>query len=470
MSMLKNFFSDAITKRSNTPTPPSAPPTKSEQPTAPTQSSPPTPPTEVSMPIVLPRYTRGGTILVFLGGSEGDALRELSMDLVRPLKDHCRNVVFVDARKENPLQALASSSQHEIWFALSFFGGGQNIEITKNGEITNLWAEAGVPFIRVFGDTPAYYPDAHVQVYPNSINLYGHPDHCEFYRRWFNSGGLSLPMSPILFDVLPERPADLSKKALGKSIVFPKNGNCPEKLMRYWRSSLPPTIRKALESLAAEFRSSAMIDKPIDIAENLVQYFSGIGIDLSEQRRLIFFMTAQLDDYLRRIKSTMITKALLDFPITVRGGGWGHVDFTGKRARLDQDSDYSRTRQIIDDSLAIIDMSPNTQHFHDRAQRAAGRYTAFLTNQQKLAVEQFENYKSFTFEFNPDSICERIDYALSNPEETVEMGVLQAEKMREIYSDARYAESLTNLLDTCALASKRPEGTQEFVSYPPERF
>ena len=423
------------------------------------------------MPVVIPRYKRGGTIMVFLGGSDGDALKELSMDIVRPLKDHCGNIVFVDTAKENPLQGLASAAEHEIWFALSFFGGGQDINIMKNGEVVNLWAEAGVPFVRVFGDIPAYHPDSHVQVHKNSINLYGHPEHCEFYRRWFNSEGLSLPMSPILYDVLPERPTDFSKKIAGKSIVFPKNGNCPEKLLGYWRSSLPPTITKALEALAMEFTSSTMIDQPVNIAEKLVQYFSNISIDLSQQKRLIFFMTAQLDDYLRRVKSAMITKALLDFPITVRGKGWDHVDFTGKRAKLDTDGDYGRTRQIIDDSLAIVDMAPNTQHFHDRVQRAAGRYTAFLTNRQKPFTDQFENYKSFTFEFNPDSIRDRVDYALSHPEETVEMGLLQAERMRELNSNERYAESLMNIIDACALSTgKRPEGTQSFVFYPLERF
>lgn len=462
MSLLKSLFSGANNKSSDTPPPPPAPP-----------ATPPSPeqPTQEVVQVVLPHYERGGTILVFLGGSEGDALKELSMDVVRPFKEHSRDIVFIDLRVENALQALASVSRQGIWFALAFFGTGQNIDITRDGEIVNLWAEAGVPFVRVFGDIPAYFPDAHFQAYPNSINLYGHPEHCEFYRRWFNSSGLTLPMSPILYDVLPEQPIDLSKKIIGKSIVFPKNGNCPEKLINYWRSSLPPTIAKALESLAADLGASSMIDKPVNIAERLLQYFSSLSIDLSQQKRLVFFMTAQLDDYLRRIKSTMITTALLDLPITVRGVNWDHIDFTGKRARLDTDSDYGRTRQIIDESLAIIDMAPNTQHFHDRVQRAAGRYTTFLTNRQKPFTDQFENYKSFTFEFNPDSIRERVDYALSHPEETVEMGLLQAERMRELNNDDRFAESLINMIDICALANgKRPEGTQNFVVYPPQRF
>jgi hypothetical protein len=455
MSMLTNLFSNIFNKPSNVEVPPPAPPTPSQEP-APTASL---------------RYERGGTILVFLSGSEGDALKELSQDFVRPFKVHCRDIVFVDLRNENSLQFLAAATAQGIWFALSFFGAGQDINGMQDGELVNLWASAGVPFVRVFGDIPAYFPDAHIQEHPNSINLYVHPEQSDFYRRWIDSRGLSLPMHPILFDVLPERPSDLSRKIAGKTIVFPKNGNCPEKLIGYWRSSLPPTIAKALESIGAELTSAALIDKPVNIAERLVQYFASIDIDLGRQKRLVFFLTAQLDDYLRRIKSAMIAKTLLDFPIIIRGVNWSHIDFTGKRARLDTDSDYGRTRQIIDDSLAIIDMSPNTQSFHDRVQRAAGRYTTFLTNRLKPFTEHFENYKSFTFEFNPESIRERVDYALTHPEETVEMGLVQAEKMRELTNDDRYAESLINALDACALASgNRPLGTQNFVIYPPRQF
>jgi hypothetical protein len=455
MSILMSLFSDIINKRLNVKLPPSAPLTPSQE----------------ALPTISIRYERGGTIVVFLGGSEGDALKELSLDLIRPFKERCRNILFIDMRNENPLQPLASATEQGFWFALSFGGWGQNIEVIRGSETTNLWAAAGVPFVRVFGDTPAYFPDAHVQTHPNSINFYGHPELCDFYRRWFESSGLSLPMHPILFDSLAERPSDLSRKITGKTIVFPKNGNCPEKLIGYWRSSLPPTITKALESLAAELSSSFMIDKPVNIAEKLVQYYAGISLDFTRQKRLLFFMTAQLDDYLRRVKSTMIAKALLDFPIVVRGANWDHIDFTGKCARLDTDSDFVRTRQIIDDSLAIIDMSPNTQNFHDRVLRAAARYTAFLTNRQQSVMDHFENYRSFTFEFNPDSIRERVEYALSNPEETVEMGLLQAEKMRELTSDERYAESLLSAIDACALANgSRPKGTQNFVIYPPIQF
>ena len=168
------------------------------------------------------RYERGGHIVVFLVDSDGDALVHLTLDLIEPFRKHCRDILFVDMQTENPLQQLMSGSVQGVWFALSFFGLGQGIVLADADKSVNLWVAAGVPFVRVFGDSPAYFPDSHFMALPNSINFYGHPEHLHFYRRWFDSKGFSVQMVPILLDRLAERPTDLSRKIAGKNIVFPK--------------------------------------------------------------------------------------------------------------------------------------------------------------------------------------------------------------------------------------------------------
>ncbi len=177
---------------------------------------------------------------------------------------------------------------------------------------------------------------------------------------------------------MPRESVDVHAKAAG-TVIFPKNGNCPDRLADYWRKSLPPEIFKALQAVAEE--SDANLDVAFDPIAVLTRYFDRLGIDLSENRRLIFYLTAQIDDHMRRRKSTMIARSILDLPVTIRGDYWDHVDFSGRRAKYDPDADYGRTRKLLDESLAIVDMSPNTQRGpHDRALRAAGRHTAFLTN------------------------------------------------------------------------------------------
>jgi hypothetical protein len=195
-------------------------------------------------------------------------------------------------------------------------------------------------------------------------------------------------------------------------------------------------------------------------------------VRLPGRDRLMFFLVAQLDDYLRRKKSVLIARALLDYPVIIRGSHWAHVDFSGKRARHDPDSDYGRTRRLIDESLAVVDMSPNTQRSpHDRCIRAAGRHTAFLTNRQQFYVENFDNHSAFTFLFNRDSIRERVEAALARPRDIIDMGIAQAERMRELLPAERYFERLLAAVDACALAcGERPPGTQNFVHYRPVEF
>jgi len=100
----------------------------------------------------------------------------------------------------------------------------------------------------------------------------------------------------------------------------------------------------------------------------------------------------------------------------------------------------------------------------------AGRYTAFLTNRQQFYVGNFPSHRSFTFLFNPDAIRECVEAALSRPRDTVEMGVVEAERMRELLTEEKYVEQLVTAVDACALAcGECPPGTQRYVSYQPIR-
>jgi hypothetical protein len=274
-----------------------------------------------------------------------------------------------------------------------------------------------------------------------------------------------VPLYP--FDACPKQSVDLHRKAASGTIVFPKNGNCPDRLIDYWRTSLPPAASEALEAVAEI--GDAALDQPIDLLTELQRYFAGLGICLPENQHLMFFLIAQLDDYLRRKKSTLIARSVLDYPVIIRGAHWDHVDFQGRRARHDPDPDYDRTRQLLDDSVAILDMSPNTQSgAHDRVLRAAGRYTAFLTNRQQFYADNFENHRAFTFLFNPDAVRACVETALSRPRDTVEMGVIQGERMRELLTAENYVKQLLAAVDACALAcSGSPPGTQNFVHYEP---
>jgi hypothetical protein len=407
-------------------------------------------------------YKRGGAIIAWVGHSEGDALMQILLEMLEPLRPQCDAVIILDPNAQDLAAKFAAAAAQPVWFGMSFFGVGEFL--APDGR--NPWIEAGVPFVRIFGDTPAYYPSAHLQSGPHAINGYGHAEHLDFFSRWFSARApcLKLPFYP--YDRLPKESVDFVAKERGE-IIFPKNGNCPDLLIQYWRDSLPPGVARALESVAEA--ADAALDQPFDPLPELERHYRALGIALPYAERMMFFLLSQIDDYLRRRKSNLVARSLLDLPVVIRGVNWGHVDFSGKRARHDPDSDYTRTRPLLDRALGIVDMTPNTHRgTHDRALRAAGRYTAFLTNRQQYYVENFANHAQFTYRFEADSIRERVETALSRPRETVEMGVAQAERLRELRTPEHYARELTAALDACALCcGQRPPGTQNFVHYRP---
>lgn len=157
----------------------------------------------------------------------------------------------------------------------------------------------------------------------------------------------------------------------------------------------------------------------------------------------------------------------MHYPVIIRGINWDHLDFSKGKAIRDYASDYESTRPLLDSSLAVLDMSPNTSFgAHDRVLRAAGRYTTFLTNSQSFYKENFDNHNKFTYFFNENSISQLLDSVFSSPKSYVDLGVEQGKRMREVLSKERFFEQMLTLLSAFELAAgDRPPGTQNFVDF-----
>lgn len=417
------------------------------------------------------RQQEGGSILCFTAGSEGNALTELIKGLMLPLRGMATRVELFDVNSANWLGDLDEVLREPVWFAASFFAIGQDVMTSRADKSVSLWEAGCIPFVRFFGDLPAYFPDRHFRRYRNSINGYFHQSHAGFHRRWFPDPALSVMLPPIMFDPMSLDKVDRQSKLTGK-IIFPKNGNSPDRLIDYWRQALPPMLGKALENMAEESVGRDCIDREPCLDERLVKYFETIGLDITTERAGLCFLVAQLDDYIRRIKSTMIAESLLDLPVIVRGRYWDHVDFRGKRATHDPDSDMVRTLALIDHAPAIVDMSPNTQFApHDRICRAVGRGTAFLTNRQEFLNSVLPSPERFSFTFERGVIRSCVERYVEHPEQAIELGIEQAMSMRKLFREEDFAQSLRTAVQLCALRlGERPTGTQNFVDFPPSLF
>jgi len=360
-----------------------------------------------------------------------------------------------------------------IAFAFSHVGMLADLSAeTSDKRQVNFWVANGIPFISFFGDSPAYFFDRHVAPGPNFAFLYAFPEHYLLRKKLPKTAGL-LGVTPTrAIDETPKREIDFGAKQTGK-LLFLKNGNDPAQLVNSWRSALPLSTFQALADLAGHFAGQLTSDVACDIDGVVRRYFDDKGLDLDELPALRLLFIAQLDDYVRRVKSTMIAEALKQFPVEIHGYNWEHVDFSKCRAKYVYGGDYTASRQRIKDALGVIDMSPNTgMRPHDRPLRAFGLHTLCITNEQSFFKEQFpETYQDFSFEFNQESIEGKVAEVLASPRRFIELGVNVAETFCQRFEARAFAQTLSDIADSLRLvAGGRPSNMQQYFVWPPSKL
>jgi hypothetical protein len=376
-------------------------------------------------------------------------------------------VNFADPAAAQDVFDRSVLSKH-IEFAYGSVGIGADLSgRAADGKVVNFWEANRIPYISLSGDSPAYYFARHIMPSPWHACIYYFPEHLELRRRLGRTSALFGLAPPIPFDMTDKREIDFRKKEQGK-LLFLKNGNDPEKLLRIWREAIPAATFIALTELAGELVNSMNTENSCDIDASVTTFFLDKGWDISEFTNLRLFFVAQLDDYLRRIKSTLVADVLADFPVEIHGFNWEHFDFSRRRATFVPGGDYTESRARIIDSLGIVDVSPNTQRApHDRAMRAFGLCTLCLTNEQRFFKEQFTNSAMFSYRFEKDHLAAKIADVVANPKRYVELGLNVAEQFRYSRRPEDFAQFMLDTASHIRLASgPRPAGLQEFFAWP----
>lgn len=390
-------------------------------------------------------------VVFLIGETMGDALGASGRAL-RKSFEHL-GFDFLEVNFANP-DAIASLNriiqERSIEFAYSFAGMCIDMNAsTSEGKESNLWEVLRVPFITIHGDTPAYFFDRHVAPSSAFASLYAFEEHYEMRKRLPGARGLLGVVPPAVEDAVPKRDIDFGAKERGR-LLFLKNGNDPGQLLDAWRECLSPAIFIMLTDLASELTSRLDSNLDNDIDAFVCAYFASKSWDIANLVKLRLFFIAQLDDYCRRVKSTMIVESLLEFPVEVHGFNWEHVDFSGKRATLVPNSDFNLSRSLIKDALGVIDMSPNTgKSPHDRPRRAFGSYTLCLTNEQQCLKDRCSRFMDFSFRFDAQSIGAKVADVLANPKRAIALGIEIAEEYRrgeEPHAVARYLQDTASIL------------------------
>lgn len=412
--------------------------------------------------------------VVFLSGmSQGDVLGGIGRSFSAQFKTLGYEFVEIQLTDKQDSIAILKNAllKYRPEFVFSYVGIGLNLSIkNKNGHIENLWEAPGIPFLTIFGDSSVYFFDRHVMPSTNFAGIYGFPDHLALRKTFPKTEGLICTIPPVLVDAVKQEEVDFRKKREG-NIIFLKNGNDPGRLTKTWRETLPPAILQPLQDIASQLANNLNNATVGQINNAVTSYFMDKDIDIAHLTKLRLFLIGQLDDYIRRVKSTFIVRALLDFPIQIHGTNWEHVDFSSGRAILVNTCNFEKSRQLIAESLGSLDMSPNTSLApHDRVMRALGHYTLCLTNEQEFFKKEVPKHKSMTFRFDKHSLQGKISDILSNAGRCVEVGLDIAETFRRTHP---LEAAVGRLMDIAELVRMNqmpalPSGYPEFFVWPPE--
>ena len=411
------------------------------------------------------------TVLFLSGQTMGDALGSTGRSFQRLFESLGHDFVTIDfSDPEATAQLGGVISKGNIEFVFTFVGMGADLRgTTSDGKEGNLWEALRVPLISVNGDSPAYFFDRHVMPGPMFACLYAYPEHHQLRKRLPEVRGLVGVVPHVVLDPTPKSAIDFSRKEQGK-LLFLKNGNDPEKLLVAWREALPDSVFLMLADLAGELAGNLQGDVGNDIDALVVAYFQNRGLDIDAMWNLRLFFIAQLDDYLRRLKSTLITESLLDFPIEVHGFNWEHVDFTNKRAKLVSFADHNASRGLIRESLGLLDMSPNTGLApHDRPMRAFGMHTLCLTNDQEYFRRRVPQLcDAFTFRFEPESVQSKVADVLAHPRRYIDLGIEVASAIHQGHEPEVFGQFMIDLAKCLKLegASRFPS-LQPYFAWPP---
>ena len=427
---------------------------------------------QVQQPQFVPAHTaeayRGKIFITFIGESRSDGL---AAGIVA-LADICRaggyDYRLIDVRKESWRAELMDLMKRPEEICCVFASMAAGFDWIHSDGVSSFWRAAGVPFVGGMGDHPAYFWDRHLAHGPGFANMYIFQEHVDAVLAWSDRK----PQVGILRtwprDAVDKQKIDFKVKESGK-IYFFKNGNSPKALLDFWRS-LPPPMSDWLMELSHSFDMLKVGRGLKPLHELVASFLVDRGFYPGPAAWIQVFMVAQLDDYARRVKATLMAEAMLDLPVHIFGDNWGHVDFTGRRATHHQGQSYFVSRGLVSDALAVVDMSPNTESApHERFACAMGRHTLCLTNTQQYYLDNYADAEQMLFEFDVDSLKQKVADVLGRPRHYVDFGVAVAEHGWKIHPPSEVVKGLADFarMTRFAGAASGFVGQQNFIDWPP---
>jgi hypothetical protein len=318
-------------------------------------------------------------------------------------------MVEVNAGSKNFYQELSTIiNQRQVRFALSVAGVGARVPSNKGP----LWEALRIPVFSLLMDHPAYMVSAHNEHPKNTILGYLFKDHALYQAEEVRTRNI---VTHIDYGIpeLPMRPVQELTKS--PRLIFAKTGNDPARLAANWRAA--PKVETILHDVLDELGLKRNGVAQLGAFHPLIKTIAAAHrVELQPYDDLSRYLVAQIDDYIRRVKSTAIAQALLPFAVDVFGRGWEHIDTSKAKARFHGPVGYDQLEAAFPRAAASITMNPNVDFSaHDRFFTALGAGIMPISDRNAYTAQNFPELLPYTFDFCPGSIAAALEHFSANP-------------------------------------------------------
>ena len=389
-------------------------------------------------------------ILSITGVSAYESLNSLLAMLGRMWTEDGAQVVELNiSARDWPDRLSHAVGSLDIEFAVCM--SGMAIEIAERAR--SLWEQMRFPILFLHCDHPVYFASRHRRLPANVVLGYLFRDHALYQRDHVKAPHL---VTSVHFGI-PDLPIADPDMLEGPRVVFAKTGNDPRDLETRWRAlpHLEPLIRDSLDEIG--LGSCGLYP---DVVRRVV---AAHGLELQPFDRLTRFLIVQIDDYVRRRKSTAIAEAIKRFPVDIYGVNWEHIDREGARARFHGGADYATVSQAIARATASITMNPNIElSAHDRFFTALGMGVMPLSDANAFSRENFPMLAPYSFAFDDSSLEAALERVLARPADAIALARSTRPAMMERFSVRKAAKQIRN----CAALAEY----FDFSFVPPQPF
>ena len=236
------------------------------------------------------------TIGFFHGMSEGNVLENFGTAIAPKLNQLGFNLVPVNLFNNPRLtENLIALIQKDPLFIFGYAGIGIDIKLIVNNKEVGFCEHTNIPLISLYGDSPSYREDLHIQNSRLQVGLYSFKEHLDFRKTLGNVHGTVAYGTSSNFEL--NRPlVDIKTKRNG-NLTFLKNNFSHHDIYEKWKLNSSEMVSEFLFDTSAFLRSSFNNVSHSDIVTEVDNFIKSLNIFGNATHKLRLYLIRELDIY-----------------------------------------------------------------------------------------------------------------------------------------------------------------------------